>query len=176
MRACAVTYNQEHVLELRRISFPLYVRLDGRLAIFGKHTYSTRLETRNVEHHTPHAKVNDTAEIAKQVQHAHPGPFERAAVCCDAERCSVRNQVACEFLQLEEPVEIGVHLRVEDELQETSGKVATVRFMTTRICRSLDTHKGANDKRPLCEYANGEYVQVVVVPTYVSTSTGSFPG
>ena len=80
MRACAVTYDQERVLELRRISFPFYVRLDGRLAIFGKHAYSARLETRNVKHHAPHAKVNDTANIAKQVQDALPGPFKRAAV------------------------------------------------------------------------------------------------
>jgi hypothetical protein len=122
----ASTYNQEHVLESCRISFPLHVRLDGRVAIFGKHAYTARVETRDVERHAPHARVKDAAGIATQVPQALSGPIDRAVVGRDAERCGLRNQVACTLVQLEEPVEIGVRQRVEGDLRKTSSQAVGI--------------------------------------------------
>jgi hypothetical protein len=133
-----VTYNQVVVLKPRRISLPPQVLPDRHVTvtvIFGKHAHSARIETQDVEQHTPHADVEDASELTKHAAQAVASPLERPAVARDAER-----HLGLDHLddpsppaQVEEPEKVGVRRRIEDDLR--GGGTRAVRTTIARQSR-----------------------------------------
>jgi hypothetical protein len=61
-------------------------RWTGHHSQQGRVLYCARVETHDVEQHTPHAKVDYEPGLAKHAAQTIAGPLERAAVTRDTER------------------------------------------------------------------------------------------